>query len=82
FSSAPNTKAPEELISDSAKTREQLKLLWLSCGNKDGLINISQGVHAHLKKHEVPHVWHVAAHGHDPPEWKQALYHFVQKVFQ
>ena len=81
FSSAPNTKKPEELIPDPDAVKK-LKLLWLSCGNKDGLINISQGLHAHLKKHEVPHVWHVAAHGHDPPEWKQALYHFVQKVFQ
>lgn len=81
FSSAPNTKKPEELVPDPDAVKK-LKLLWLSCGNKDGLINISQGVHAHLKKHEVPHVWHVATHGHDPPEWKQALYHFVQKVFQ
>ncbi|HET6422285.1 MAG TPA: alpha/beta hydrolase-fold protein [Planctomycetaceae bacterium] len=81
FSSAPNTKKPEELMPDPEAVKK-LKLLWLSCGNKDGLINISQGVHAYLKKHEVPHVWHVAAHGHDPPEWKQALYHFVQKVFQ
>ena len=30
--------------------RENLKLLWLSCGNKDGLIRISQGVHAYLKE--------------------------------
>lgn len=81
FSSAPNTKKPEELIPNPDAVKK-LKLLWLSCGSKDGLINISQGVHAHLKKHEVPHVWHVATHGHDPPEWKQALYHFVQKVFQ
>jgi hypothetical protein len=41
-SSAPNTKAPEELILDPEKTKEQLKLLYLSCGNKDGLIRISQ----------------------------------------
>ncbi len=40
FSSAPNTKGPEELVPDPAKTREQLKLLWLSCGNKDDLICI------------------------------------------
>ena len=38
FSSAPNTKQPEELMTDPAKAKEQLKLLWLSCGNKDGLI--------------------------------------------
>lgn len=81
FSSAPNTKKPEELIGDPQAAKD-LKLLWLSCGNKDGLINISQGMHAHLKKHEIPHVWHVASHGHDGPEWKQALYYFVQKAFR
>jgi enterochelin esterase-like enzyme len=81
FSSAPNTKQPEELVSDP-EAAKKLKLLWLSCGNKDGLIRISQRFHAYLKEKEVPHVWHVAPHGHDPAEWKQALYYFVQKVFQ
>jgi enterochelin esterase-like enzyme len=81
FSSAPNTKAPAQLLPDPEAAR-QLKLLWLSCGNKDGLIRISQGVHAYLKTNNVPHVWHVASHGHDAPEWKQALYYFVQKIFK
>ncbi len=81
FSSAPNTKSPAELIPDP-EAAKQLKLLWLSCGSKDNLIGISQGVHAYLKEKEIPHVWHVANHGHDGPEWKQALYYFVQKVFQ
>ena len=81
FSSAPNTKPPAALIPDPAALK-QLKLLWLSCGNKDGLIPISQGVHAYLKEQNVPHVWHVAGHGHDAPEWKQALYYFAQKLFK
>src|SRR5665811_2268654 len=38
FSSAPNTKKPEELVPDPTKTKEQLKLLWISCGDKDGLM--------------------------------------------
>ena len=44
FSSAPNTKAPAELVPDPAVAR-QLELLWVSCGNEDGLFNISAGVH-------------------------------------
>ena len=59
---------------------KQLKLLWLSCGTKDGLIRISQEVHAYLKERDVPHVWHVTEHAHDAAEWKQALYHFLQKL--
>jgi enterochelin esterase-like enzyme len=81
FSSAPNTKPPTELL-PKPEAAKQLKLLWLSCGNQDGLIPISQGVHAYLKEHDVPHVWHVASHGHDAAEWKQALYYFVQKLFK
>ncbi len=78
FSSAPNTKAPEELIPDPAKTREQLKLLWLSCGNKDDLIRISQRMQRYLKKNDVPHIWNVDANGHDPTHWRNNLYHFAQ----
>src|SRR5687768_1200415 len=41
FSSAPNTKAPAELVPDPAAAKDRLKLLYLSCGNKDGLIDVS-----------------------------------------
>src|SRR4029077_12155217 len=58
FSSAPNTKPPEELIPDPAAAKHQRKLLWLSCGNKYGFLRINQGVHAYLKENNVPHVWH------------------------
>lgn len=82
FSAAPNTKPPAELIADPAATRRQLKLLYLSSGNRDGLINISQGVHAYLKAHDIPHLWNVDAHGHDPVTWSSNLYYFLQRIFQ
>lgn len=82
FSSAPNTKPPEELVPDPAIAREKLKLLWISCGSKDGLIRISRGVHLYLKEHNVPHIWHVDSHGHDPTEWSKNLYLFAQRIFQ
>jgi enterochelin esterase-like enzyme len=82
FSSAPNTRAPAQLVTDPAAAREKLKLLWVSCGNKDGLLRISQGVHAYLKEKEIPHVWNVDSHAHDPTEWRNNLYYFLQRVFQ
>jgi enterochelin esterase-like enzyme len=82
FSSAPNTKPAAQLVPDPEAARKGLKLLFLSCGNKDGLINISQGVHAYLKGKEVPHVWHVDSHAHDSEEWRGALYYFAQKLFR
>ncbi len=82
FSSAPNTKAPEELVADPKKTKEQIELLWLSCGNKDGLIGISQRLQRYLKANDVPHIWNVDSHGHDPTHWRNNLYHFAQLLFQ
>ena len=82
FSSAPNTKPPAELVPDPAVAREKLKLLYLSSGNQDGLISISQGVHRFLKEHDVPHLWNVDDHGHDGATWGSNLYHFTQRIFR
>jgi enterochelin esterase-like enzyme len=82
FSSAPNTKPPVELVPDPAATGKQLKLLLLTCGNKDGLFRISKGMQTYLKEKEVPHIWHVDGLGHDAVHWSHALHFFSQKVFR
>jgi len=81
FSSAPNTRMPKDLLPDPAKAK-QLKLLWVSCGDKDGLMNISQRVHEYLKENGVPHVWYVEPGGHDFAVWKNDLYHFSKLLFR
>jgi len=55
FSSAPNTLTPVRLVPDPEKATKQLKLLNVSGGNKDGLINIRQGAHAHPKENRPAH---------------------------
>ncbi|TWU01581.1 alpha/beta hydrolase [Neorhodopirellula pilleata] len=82
LSSAPNTKTPEELVPNPEQIKEQLELLWLSCGNQDGLIRISQRLQRYLQENDVPHIWNVDSHGHDPTHWRNNLYHFAQKLFQ
>ena len=88
FSSAPNTYefgglSPDtKLLSDPAAAKEKLKLLWVACGNKDGLIRVSQGVHKMLKENGVSHVWNVDSHAHDDAEWSSNLYLFAQNVFK
>ena len=82
FSSAPNTRPPAALIPDPAAAKAQIKLLWISCGNKDGLIGISQGMHAYLKEKGVPHVWHVDGNGHDATHWRNNLWLFSQRIFK
>lgn len=82
FSAAPNTKPSDELLPDAAAARRQLALLYLSCGNKDGLINVSQAVHRALKQRDIPHVWNVDEHGHDRESWAENLHHFAQRLFR
>jgi enterochelin esterase-like enzyme len=82
FSSAPNTRPAAELVPDPAAASEQLKLLYLSCGNKDGLISVSQGVHVYLNQKGVPHIWNVDDHTHDRETWASNLYYYVQRIFR
>jgi enterochelin esterase-like enzyme len=82
FSPAPNSKAPELLVPDPAAAKKQLKLFMLTCGSKDGLLDISQKLHAYLKQHDVPHVYHVDGHAHTPPHWRAALHAFAQRIFR
>jgi enterochelin esterase-like enzyme len=82
FSSAPNTRKPEELVPDPAKAREQLKLLWISCGDKDGLIGFSKRTHDYLKTNNVPHIYYVDHGYHDFQIWKNSLYMYSQLIFK
>jgi enterochelin esterase-like enzyme len=82
FSSAPNTRNPEQLLPNAQAAKEKLKLVWLSCGDKDGLFFISQRTHRYLAEHNVPHIWHAQPGGHDFGMWKQDLYNFSQLLFR
>lgn len=83
FSSALNTKSPQELLPDPTKAKLLLKLLWISCGDKDGLINNSQRTHDYFLANQVPHIYHVIPGGyHDFNVWKKNLYMFSQLVFK
>ncbi len=82
FSSAPNTKKPEELVPDPEDARKKLKLLWLSCGDKDGLITYSKRTHDYLNANNVPHIYYVDHGYHDFNVWKNSLYMFSQLLFK
>src|SRR5207302_6786172 len=57
FSSAPNTRPPADLIKDHAEAAKKLRLLYVACGDKDGLIRISAGVHKMLEAKNLPHIY-------------------------
>ncbi|TDH23461.1 esterase family protein [Segetibacter sp. 3557_3] len=82
FSSAPNTKAPAELLPDPAKAKEKLKLLFISCGDKDGLLRFSERTHTYLSENGVPHIYYIEPGVHDFKVWKNGLYMFSQLLFK
>ena len=83
FSSAPNTRRPADLIKDHADAARKLRLLYVACGDQDGLFRISQGVHAMLDENRVPHIYRVIpGGGHDFKVWKSDLYTFAHLIFR
>ena len=82
FSSAPNTKLPEVIVPDPASAKAKLKLLWISCGDADGLISFSKRTHDYLYEHGVPHIFYIEPGGHDFKVWKNDLYMFSQLLFK
>ena len=82
FSSAPNTKAPELLVPDPEETKKKLKVLWISCGDNDGLINFSQRTHDYLVAKSIPHIFYIEPGVHDFKVWKNDLYMFSQLLFK
>ena len=83
FSSAPNTRVPDQLIPDPEETREKLRLLWISCGDQDNLIVFSRRTHDYLVAHRVPHIYYVIPGGHHDFEvWKESLYLFLRLIFK
>lgn len=82
FSSAPNTRQPEQLLPNPEEAKEKLKLLWISCGDQDRLMRNSKQTHEYLTTHHVPHVFYVEPGGHDFKVWKNDLYHISQLLFK
>jgi enterochelin esterase-like enzyme len=82
FSSAPDTKQPPSTLVPDPSVPKKLKLAWLSGGTADGLLTITQTVHAYLKENGVPHVYNVSGGKHDNLEWDQNLYWFSQQLFK
>jgi enterochelin esterase-like enzyme len=82
FSSAPNTKVPEQLVPDAEEAKRKLKLLWISCGDKDGLVSFSRRTHDYLFRTNVPHIYYIEPGVHDFKVWKNGLYMFAQLLFK
>lgn len=81
FSSAPNTKEPQQLLPNPKKALD-LKLLWISCGDADGLMPFSKRTSDYLNQNKIPHIFYIEPGGHDFKVWKNDLYIFSQLIFK
>jgi len=82
FSSAPNTKAEENLIPNPEAVRNNVNLLWVSCGDKDMLLAVAKRTHDYLLSLDIPHIYYVEPGGHDFKVWKNDLFLFSQLLFK
>jgi enterochelin esterase-like enzyme len=82
FSAAPNTKIGAELLAKPEEAKKKLKLLWISCGDKDWLIENSTRTHDYLAKNNVPDIYYIEPGVHDFKVWKNGLYMFSQFLFK
>jgi enterochelin esterase-like enzyme len=82
FSSAPNTKTPQQLVPDPELAKSKLKLLFISCGDNDGLIGFSKRTHDYLFEKNVPHIYYIEPGVHDFKVWKNGLYMFSKFLFK
>jgi enterochelin esterase-like enzyme len=71
-----------DLIHDPAAAAKQLRLLWVSCGDQDRLMDASKSFHNVLAEKKVPHLWHVDSGGHTFPVWRNDLYLLAQRLFR
>ncbi len=79
FSSALFGTRSDLLSADAAK---KLRLVWLSCGDQDRLMDGSKSLSSTLAEKKVPNIWHVDSGGHEWPVWKNDLYLLSQMLFQ
>ena len=69
-------------ITDPADAAKKLRVLWLSCGDQDKLMDGSKAFHTALEEMKVPHQWHVDSGGHTWPVWRNDLYLLAPLLFR
>lgn len=68
---------------DVTSPGRQLRLLWLSVGDRDNLMGGSMvAADAFLTEKKIPHVFRINAGGHEPKVWMNDLYNFAPMLFQ
>ncbi|WP_437899019.1 alpha/beta hydrolase [Sorangium sp. So ce124] len=82
YSAAPNTQKPSDTIKDVAAVKNNVKLIFISCGSADGLIGNSKNYHDFLDQNNVDHIYQIEPNeGHTKTVWNRSFYNFAQRIF-
>jgi enterochelin esterase family protein len=65
-----------------AATNAQLRLLWLACGEQDGLLGVNQKLDAWLTERGVRHSWTQIPGAHSFRTWRPLLAKFAPLLFR
>lgn len=86
FSSAVPQEGLDEtfadLLANSKKTNQRIKLLWVGCGKDDFLIERNKSFVRWLEDHDIDHTWRLTDGGHSWPIWRGYLADFLPLLFQ
>jgi enterochelin esterase-like enzyme len=82
FSAAPNTRPASQTIRDPEAVRRDVRLIFIACGDADGLLSYSSNYHDYLTQQNIPHMYQLEpGQGHTATVWKRSLYNFAQRIF-
>jgi enterochelin esterase-like enzyme len=83
YSAAPNASAPATTITDVAKVKANLKLIYIGRGDGPSEIKpASDDYHAFLDKNNITHIYQLEAGlNHEKRTWDRCFYNFAQRVF-
>lgn len=83
FSPAPNTNTGKFALGKFGPGNAANEpLIYILCGDSDGLLFVSQNAHAFLGERKVRHVYKTMPGAHDWNVWKAGLREFVAKAFK
>ncbi len=73
---------PTSTYPDAETLNSKLKLFWVSCGDKDRLLEGAKKLDQTLTEKKIKHVWHEDKGNHEWPVWKNDLYLLASRLFR
>ncbi|MCI0637822.1 MAG: esterase family protein [Gemmataceae bacterium] len=70
------------LVADPEDANKKIRLLWVSCGEDDTLLNANKSFHETLEAKKLAHIWHLEPGAHTFAVWRNDLYLFSQLLFR